>query len=193
MIEISPTAQKYFIDLLTRQEIEGNGLRMQVINPGTPSAGCELQFCPEGDQASDDKVVAYDGFTMFVPLDSEEWLQEAEIDFEESATGGQLTIKAPNIKGHAPAESSPLHEQVAWLIETEINPGLASHGGRVAVQEVTPEGLVVLQFGGGCQGCGMVDVTLKEGIEKTLMQRLPQITGITDATDHSTGENPYYS
>jgi Fe/S biogenesis protein NfuA len=192
MIEISPTAQTYFVDLLSRQEIEGNGLRMQVINPGTPSAGCELQFCPEGEQANDDRSVPFEGFTLYVPTDSESWLSDAEIDFEESATGGQLTIKAPNIKGHAPDNSSPLIEQVAWLIETEINPSLASHGGRVAVQAVTDEGLVVLQFGGGCQGCGMADVTLKEGIEKTLKERLPEVTAIVDATDHSTGENPYY-
>ena len=77
------------------------------------------------------------------------------------------------------------------MIETEINPQLASHGGRVSLREVTAEGIVVLQFGGGCHGCGMVDATLRGGVERTLKERVPGVIGVADATDHSTGENPY--
>ena len=79
------------------------------------------------------------------------------------------------------------------MLETEINPGLASHGGRVELEAVTESLDVVLRFGGGCHGCGMVDVTLKEGIENTLKGHFPDIRAIVDATDHNTGENPYYS
>ena len=104
-----------------------------------------------------------------------------------------MTIKAPNIKGRAPAADANLSERVNWLLTTEINPSIASHGGQVALQEITADKEVVLQFGGGCHGCGMVDVTLKDGIEKTLREKLPEISGVIDATDHSTGENPYYS
>lgn len=193
MIDISTKAQQYFVDLLERQEIPGKGLRMTVLNAGTPSAGCELQFCPEGDEAEDDLRLDYDGFTMWVPKGSESWLAEAEIDFEESVGGGQLTIKAPNIKGKEPGDDAPMGERVAWVLETEINPNLAAHGGRVELAEITEASEVVLRFGGGCHGCGMVDVTLREGIEKTLKTRVPEITGIIDATDHATGENPYYS
>jgi len=80
---------------------------------------------------------------------------------------------------------------VRYVIESEINPQLASHGGRVSLREVTGEGVVVLQFGGGCHGCGMVDATLRGGVERTLKERVPEVTGVADATDHSTGENPY--
>ena len=78
-----------------------------------------------------------------------------------------------------------------WLIEHEINPQLASHGGHVAVEEVTSEGVVVLRFGGGCHGCGMADVTLKQGIEKALLEKVPGVTAVRDATDHATGTAPY--
>ncbi len=79
------------------------------------------------------------------------------------------------------------------MLDAEINPRLAAHGGRVSLVEVTEACEVVLQFGGGCHGCGMVDMTLKEGIEKSLKEQIPEVTGVLDATDHSTGENPYYA
>ena len=142
---------------------------------------------------SDDHVVAYDGFNMFVAAASETWLAEASIDFEEDDTGGQLTIKAPGIKGTAPSSGDSMEERVGWLLETEINPSLASHGGRVSLVEVTDNMEVVLQFGGGCQGCGMADVTLKQGIKETLTRNFPEITAVLDSTDHQSGQNPYYA
>ena len=141
----------------------------------------------------DDHVVAYDGFNMFVAKASKQWLNEASIDFEEDETGGQLTIKAPGIKGSEPSSDDRIEERVGWLLETEINPSLASHGGRVALVEITEKMEVVLQFGGGCQGCGMADVTLKQGIEETLTRNIPEITAVLDATDHQSGQNPYYA
>src|SRR3546814_17315853 len=77
------------------------------------------------------------------------------------------------------------------LFRSEINPQLAQHRGNVALEEVTADGVVVLRFGGGCHGCGMVDVTLKQGIEKTLREKVPGVTAVRDATDHDTGEAPY--
>jgi Fe/S biogenesis protein NfuA len=193
MIEISSNAQSYFRRLLEQQEEPGLGLRIRVIDPGTPRANCDLQFCPAGSEVDTDRTVEFAGFKLHVSADSIEWLAEAEIDFEESAAGGQLSIKAPNIKGAMPGEDADLGDRIAWVLETEINPGLASHGGMVSLQEITAQREVVLRFGGGCHGCGMVDVTLREGIEKTLKQHFPEISGVRDATDHSTGENPYYA
>jgi len=70
---------------------------------------------------------------------------------------------------------------------------VASHGGRVSLQEITAAGEAVLQFGGGCHGCSMVDVTLKNGVEKTLLSHFSELVAVVDATDHSSGENPYMS
>ncbi len=193
MIEISETAQQYFRRLIEQQDEEGLGLRIVVNHPGTPGASCDLQFSPEGQSMQDDHVVDYEGFKLFVADASEPWLTEATIDFEEDETGGQLTIKAPGIKGTAPSSSDSIEERVGWLLETEINPSLASHGGRVALVEITEKMEVVLAFGGGCQGCGMADVTLKQGIEQALTQNIPEITAVVDATDHQSGQNPYYA
>ena len=119
------------------------------------------------------------------------FLDGATVDFTRSATGTELTIRAPALRGAAPDESASVVERVRYVIESEINPQLASHGGRVSLREVTAEGIVVLQFGGGCHGCGMVDATLRGGVERTLKDRIPQITGVADATDHATGAAPY--
>jgi len=193
MIDITPAAQKYFQRLIAQQDDKGLGLRISVSRPGTPNASCDLQFCPEGQHQDDDRLVQYTGFNLYVARPSEEWLEQAQIDFEESATGGQLSIRAPGIKGSEPSPDEPVEKRVEWLLDSEINPSLAAHGGRVSLVEITRKMEVVLQFGGGCHGCGMVDVTLKQGIQQTMKQKIPEITAVIDATDHSSGENPYYA
>ena len=193
MIEITEAAQKYFGKLLAQQDEPGLGLRISVMHPGTPNANCDLQFCPEGQHREDDIRTGYPEFDLYVELKSEPWLERAQIDFDESPTGGQLTIRAPGIKGTEPLAGDPIDRRIQWLLDVEINPALASHGGRVSLVEITQEMEAVLQFGGGCHGCGMVDVTLKQGIEKTLLQKIPEITGVVDATDHRSGKNPYYA
>ena len=79
-----------------------------------------------------------------------------------------------------------------YILYDEINPQLASHGGNVHLQEITDDKYAILQFGGGCQGCGMVDVTLKDGIEKTLIDQIPEVKAVKDLTDHSINDNAYY-
>lgn len=193
MIEITSTAQSYFQKLITQQDESGLGLRISVKQPGTPNASCDLQFCPEGQHSETDHVIEYPVFNLYVAAGSETWLEKAQIDFEENATGGQLTIRAPGIKGSEPPGDAPIERRIEWLLESEINPSLASHGGRVSLVEITRKMEVVLQFGGGCHGCGMADVTLKQGIEKTLTQKIPEITAVIDSTDHRSGKNPYYA
>lgn len=193
MIEITPTAQQYFLRLIEQQDDDGLALRLCVNHAGTPGANCDLQFCPQGQNMPDDLEHEYSGFVLFIARASEPWLEKAQIDYEEDSTGGQLTIKAPGIKGSEPGAEAELEDRVAWLLETEINPALASHGGRVALVEITENKEVILQFGGGCQGCGMADVTLKQGIEQTLTRNIPEITAVKDVTDHQSGTNPYYA
>jgi Fe/S biogenesis protein NfuA len=193
MIEITENAQNYFLRLIEQQDDEELALRMSVNHAGTPGASCDLQFCPRGHSMPDDLEQEYSGFSLFVARASEKWLENAQIDFEEDSTGGQLTIKAPGIKGSEPSKEASIEDRVGWLLETEVNPGLASHGGRVALVEITDKKEVILQFGGGCHGCGMADVTLKQGIEQTLTRHIPEITAVKDVTDHQTGTNPYYA
>jgi len=192
MIQISDTAQTYFRKLIEREAVPGMGVRLSAVDAGTPRADARLEFAEPADLLGDEWAVDCGGFTLYVAATSVAWMDGADIDIVTNGTGGQqLTIKAPKIKGELPADSASLVERVRWVVENEVNPQLASHGGKVAVQEVSADGVVLLRFGGGCQGCGMADVTLKQGIEKTLMGRVPGITAVRDATDHESGHAPY--
>ena len=191
MIQISESAQSHFRKLIEREDLPGLGVRLSAMNPGTATADVRLEFAEPGDLHGDEWAIDCEGFTLWVEAASVQFLDAAEIDYETKAAGGQLQIRAPKIKGEAPAESASLVERVRWIVEHEINPQLAQHKGHVAVQEVTGDGVVVLNFGGGCHGCGMADVTLKQGIEKTLLTKVPGVTAVRDATDHATGSAPY--
>ncbi len=191
MIQISESAQTHFRKLIEREALPGLGVRLSAVDAGTPRGDVRLEFTEPAELEGDEWAIDCRGFTLWLEADSVAALDGAEIDYETSATGGQLQIRAPKIKGVVPGESASLVERVRHLIEHEINPQLAQHRGNVALQEVTAEGIVVLRFGGGCHGCGMADVTLKQGIEKTLRDKVPGVTGVRDATDHDTGAAPY--
>ncbi|MDH5821488.1 NfuA family Fe-S biogenesis protein [Luteimonas sp. RD2P54] len=191
MIEISDTAQTHFRKLIEREGSPGLGVRLAAVDPGTVRADVRLEFAGPAELQGDEWAIDCEGFTLWLDADSVRYLDGASIDYATQATGGQLQIRAPKIKGETPDESASLVERVRWLVEFEINPQLAQHRGHVAVVEVTGEGVVVLRFGGGCHGCGMADITLKQGIEKTLKEKVPGVTAVRDATDHETGTAPY--
>jgi Fe/S biogenesis protein NfuA len=193
MIDISERAQEHFRRLVGQQDIDGLGIRLQVVDGGTPHATAELTFCERAELRGSEWTVECAGFELHVDGDSVRWLDTASIDYLPNATGGELNIRAPKIKGDIPEASAGLVERVRYVIDAEINPQIASHGGRITLLEVSADGAVVLQFGGGCHGCGMVDVTLKQGVEKTLRARVPEITAVRDATDHTSGKQPYYT
>jgi Fe/S biogenesis protein NfuA len=192
MLTISETAQNHFRRLIEQQEMEGLGVRMQVVHAGTPKADCKLEFCEAQDLAGDEWALDCAGFVLYVDAPSMAYLDDAHVDYQANATGGQLIVRAPKIKGVAPSADASLAERVRHVLDSEINPQIAAHGGRVSLVEVASGNIVVLKFGGGCHGCGMADVTLKQGIETTLRARLPEISQVRDATDHASGENPYF-
>ncbi|TZF84434.1 NfuA family Fe-S biogenesis protein [Cognatilysobacter lacus] len=191
MIDISESAQTHFRRLVEREAIPGLGVRLSAMNPGTPRADVRLEFAEPADLSGDEWAIDCDGFTLWLDAASVTFLEGAHIDYETKGTSGQLQIRAPRIKGEVPTESTGLVDRVRYLIDNEINPQLASHRGHVSLEEVSADGVVYLRFGGGCHGCGMADVTLKQGIERTLMDKVPGVTAVRDATDHATGEAPY--
>lgn len=191
MIQISDAAQTHFRRLIEREAIAGMGVRLAAVHGGTPAADVRLEFAEPADLAGDEWAIDCNGFTLWLDAASVPYLDGAEIDYATQATGGQLQIRAPKVKGSAPDADASLVERVRWVVEHEVNPQLAEHRGHVTVEEVTAQGVVMLRFGGGCHGCGMADVTLKQGIEKTLMDKVPGVTAVRDATDHDTGQAPY--
>jgi Fe/S biogenesis protein NfuA len=192
MINISSEAQAHFQKLLSDQE-QGTGIRVFVVNPGTPNAECGVSYCPPSSVESTDTELPFDGFNALIDAESAPFLEDAEIDYVKEGVEYQLTLKAPNAKVRQVADDAPLADRVNYILQSEVNPQLASHGGLVNLVEITQERIAVLQFGGGCQGCGMVDFTLKEGIEKNLLEKFEgELTGVKDVTEHEAGENPYY-
>ena len=139
-----------------------------------------------------DIKLTFNGFDAVVDEESAPFLEEADIDFVTDKMGSQLTLKAPNAKAKQLSDDATLQERVQHMIETEVNPQLANHGGQVSLVEITSQGIAVLQFGGGCNGCSMIDVTLKDGIETQMTAKFEEITGVRDITEHQSGEHSYY-
>ncbi|GGJ85235.1 Fe-S biogenesis protein NfuA [Pseudomonas matsuisoli] len=191
-ITITEAAEGYLADLLSKQDTPGIGIRVFITQPGTQYAETCIAYCKPGEEKSEDTALALASFTAWIDGVSEPFLEDAVVDYATDRMGGQLTIKAPNAKVPQVNEDSPLPERVDYFLQTEINPGLASHGGQVSLVDIDDEGVAILRFGGGCQGCGMVDMTLKDGVEKTLMERVPELKGVRDVTDHTNKENAYY-
>lgn len=192
MIRISEAAQAHFVKLLEKQAA-GTNIRVFVVNPGTVSAECGVSYCPVDSLESTDMRLPFTGFEAIIDAESQPFLVDAEIDFVTDQMGSQLTLKAPNAKVRKVANNAPLKERVQYVIDAEINPQLANHNGRVSVVELTDDGVAILQFGGGCNGCSQVDLTLKEGIEKELLNRFPnELNSVRDVTDHQRGEHSYY-
>lgn len=193
MIAISAEAQGHFAKLLANKP-QGTCIRVFVLNPGTAQAECGVSYCEPEAIAEDDQQLPQEiGFSVVVDPQSAPFLLDASIDFVTDKLGSQLTLKAPNAKVRKVEENAPLDERVEYVLNAQINPQLASHGGKVTLIELTQDGLAILQFGGGCNGCAMVDVTLKEGIEKELLEKFPgELTGVRDVTEHRRGDHSYY-
>lgn len=191
-LDISESAQEYLAQLLSNHDIEGTSIRMFVTQPGTKHAETCLSYAKPGEEKADDEVIALADFKVYLERVSLPFLDEAQVDYQKDQMGGQLTIKAPNAKMPKIGEDSPMDAQIQYLLATDINPSLASHNGDVSLVELTEEHIAVLKFGGGCQGCSAVSMTLKDGVEKTLMEKIPGLKGVKDVTDHSQTENAYY-
>ena len=192
MIEISKTAQTYLRELLAKQDHRDVGIRVFVSQPGTPQAETCIAYCRPGEEQADDLPVSYEGFTAWIEKRSEPYLEGGVVDFQDDRMGGQLTIKAPNARVPSVGPDAPIEDRINYVLYNEINPGLASHGGQVTLLEVIEGNTAVLQFGGGCQGCSAVDITLKQGVERSLLAQIPELVAIRDSTDHSVRENAYY-
>jgi len=191
MITITESAQEYLVELLSKQD-DALGVRVFINQPGTSRAETCIAYCREGDLQENDEKKVYDKFTAWFDGRSLPFLEDALVDYAKDRMGGQLTIKAPNAKMPRVDENSPLEDRVNYVLYNEVNPALAAHGGEVSLVEITEDQFAVLQFGGGCQGCSAVDQTLKGGVEKTLLEQVPQLQGVRDMTDHTDTSQAYY-
>ena len=192
IINITKSAEEYLAKLVADKDDESIGIRIFISDPGTPKAETCLAYCKSNEADPSDELIQLDTLDAFIDKRSIPFLKDAEVNFDHDNFGGQLTIKAPNARFPNISADSPVEDRINYVIYNEINPMLESHGGEVSLVKITESKEAVLQFGGGCQGCGMVDVTLKDGIEKTLIEQIPELKSVVDITDHSDSENAFY-
>ncbi|MDX9875863.1 MAG: Fe-S biogenesis protein NfuA [Spongiibacteraceae bacterium] len=190
-LTITESAQAYLAELLSKQEPDVLGIRLFINQPGTPKAETCIAYCREADIAEGDLLVEYPSFKAWFEGRSIPFLADAYVDYAKDRMGGQLTIKAPNAKLPRIGEDSSIEDRINYVLYNEVNPALAAHGGAISLVEVTEDNIAVLRFGGGCQGCGMADVTLKQGVETSLRAAIPELKGIRDVTDHTDRSQAY--
>ena len=155
------------------------------------------------DAAPGDAVVpAADGLHVVIPAGSVDQMRGSTIDLSDSPGGGGLFVSnpqspSPAVGGaahtahSAPPPTGPVAERVTQVLDQQINPAIAAHGGHAELVAVEDD-IAYLRLSGGCQGCGMASVTLSQGIEVALRESVPEITRVIDVTDHAAGANPYY-
>jgi len=191
MFSITEDAEIYVAELFEQQDEKDLGLKVDVEKAGTPVATVTFNFCISNELPESYNEYPYKGFSAFIDESNDEYLKDSKVAMKIDGATKKLTITAPNAKGEAPKDDAPLEEKILFTIVTEINPNLASHGGFVELVEITKKNEVVLNFGGGCQGCSSVKLTLKDGVEQQLKESYPEIVAVLDATDHSNKENAY--
>jgi Fe/S biogenesis protein NfuA len=157
-------------------------------------------FAPQYDFAlvdeapgEDDRVVDFDDFQVLVDQASAGRLDGAIVDWADGERGAGFEVRNPNVRKLGEAEpAGELAERVRHILDTQVNPAVAAHGGQIALVDVdAPD--IYLELGGGCQGCGMARVTLKQGVERMLREAIPDLGEVIDITDHTAGANPYYA
>ena len=189
MVTVTEVAQKEIVEMMEAQNTSIKGVRVKAEAISPLQANFRLSFVAEEQQEDGDEIIPFEGFNIYVDAESAPYAQDIVLDFVDSLMGRGFKIDNPNkIPPHL---KGTVAEKVQQIIDEKINPSVASHGGHVSLIDVK-DNVAYIRFGGGCQGCGMVDVTLKQGVEVLIKESVPEIREILDATDHAEGENPYY-
>jgi len=189
MVTLTDAAKQKVLQAAEAEGRQGHGLRVIVRNGGTYQPEFALNFVAPDEIGTDDTVVEAGEFKVYIDPESAKWLKDSSIDFIEGAHESGFKVDAPN--SGLPKPTGPLAEAVNKALEEKVNPAIASHGGFISLVAVE-EGTAYLRFGGGCQGCGMANATLKQGVEKVLFEEVPELKKVMDVTDHASGTNPYH-
>ena len=186
-ITFSDMARSKLLEVLEGYPEPVSGLRLKI--SGRSSEGFEhvLTIVERGVEPEADAQVQFPDFLLYVDGDHLEDLAGTAIDYQ---------YRGPNVSGLQfhnpnPVWRDPLAERIQRIFDEQVNPQIASHGGYVQLLEVQGS-RAYIEMGGGCQGCGMANVTLKQGVEVAVKEQIPEIEELVDVTDHASGDNPYY-
>jgi Fe/S biogenesis protein NfuA len=183
MLNITEAATTRVRDFLAQQV--GQGVRALRI-AGTRNEH-RLWLVKESDRQEGDAIQTCDGFDIYLDAMTVRHLEGATLDFVDGVMQSGFRVFFP-----ATTWDDPLAQRVQEVLDAEVNPGVAGHGGSVSLVKVDGD-VAVIQLHGGCQGCGAADITLKQGIERMILGAVPDIRAVQDATDHAAGKNPYYA
>jgi Fe/S biogenesis protein NfuA len=198
LIVTDPARDKILELRAQEDEPDTLGLRIEVTGVQGVEYTYDLTFDPvaEADSAAGDLVESQGELPVIIPGDSLDALRGATLDLP-SANGQQgLVLRNPNrpdpLAGAHIELSGTVEEKVRQLLDGQINPALAMHGGFAALDRVDDD-VVFVTMGGGCQGCAVSAMTLREGIARSIKEAIPEVTEVIDTTDHDQGQNPYYA
>jgi Fe/S biogenesis protein NfuA len=193
-LHLTPAARAQLAAVLGRQS-EPAALRILVKNPGGAPPQYDMALEPATTLRPGDTAIDVDGLRVLVDAESMAAVDGATVDFRDDPLQPGFMVEPPRVDVALPDEfdtSSPLAVQVQSVLVHNVNPSIAAHGGQAQLVGVKDD-VVFVALGGGCQGCSMASVTLKQGIEQILKQAIPRIKAVVDATDHAGGSNPFYS
>ena len=185
-IDISQKAQEYISNFLNASAEKFKGISIIIETKTDSKANYSIQFIELSDTPAENISIDFENIPVLVSKEVIPYLEGTEVDLNDK---GELEAFNPNMS--ITEISGSVEEQIQHVLDEEVNPMVASHGGVVSLLEVKDHN-AYLEFGGGCQGCGMIDVTLKQGVEVMIKAQIPDIEAIYDVTDHAGGTNPYY-
>lgn len=194
VLTVTPDALRSILEVRAEEEgASGLALWLEISGINGPEYSYDLYFEAAADAGPADTVMHLDGLTVVVPAASVENLAGSTLDVRD---GGMVLVNPnrPPVPAGVLVEadlSSPVAQAVLRVLEEDINPAIASHGGMAQLVAVE-EGVAYLRLGGGCQGCGMATVTLSQGIEVAIKDAVPEVVRVVDVTDHASGTNPYF-
>lgn len=191
MLTFTDAAREMIRTFMAEGFVDNPALRVAVAN-GSPFAPEYEITLVEAEPEDGDAVLDAGGFTVLVDRESASRLEGATVDYVERDAVSGFEVRNPRLEAAgAAARTGPIAERVQRVLDERINPGVAAHGGHITLVGVQ-ENVVYLEMGGGCQGCGLARVTLRQGVERMIREAVPEVVEIRDVTDHAAGENPFY-
>lgn len=197
VVEITPAALEQIIALRNQEPIPDLHLGLRIAGVGANGFIYETAFLRGSDVTEEDHVEQHGELPVAIPAESLDNLRGSVLDLAGDPESPGLVLRNPNpatppiTEGDVELEGS-IEERVQQLIELYINPAIAAHGGFVTLAGIEGDQALV-ELGGGCQGCGLAAMTLRQGIESSIKHHVPEILEVVDVTDHSAGENPFFT
>jgi Fe/S biogenesis protein NfuA len=188
ILQVTADATRQIKKILEQEELAEQAVRVGIAEKSPTGFQYQLEFCDRSEREQNDVLHEQDGVLFYIDGESAEDLRGTTLDYVDTGFSAGFKFDNPN---KPKLLQNPIAERVHKVIQDQINPGVASHGGHVTLLDVQ-DGTVYVRLGGGCQGCGHADTTVKDGITTMICESVPEIHTVLDVTDHAAGTNPYF-